>query len=347
MKVTRSDHTGKLDAKHRTPQGGLRVDAYLTRVGVLNYRRSDGSIVRELRHPDEVFSQDSMASLAGAPVTVGHPGKVGPDNYSQHSVGHVGDTVGKAEDRFLSSTLRVQDAKAVSGVESGSLVEISCGYDCDMDPTPGEYNGEKYDAVQRNISYNHVALLPVNAGRAGNDVRLRFDGVDETAGEITSLEVSKLEPDHMDELEKLKVELAAEKTRADKACGERDSLTAQVATLSDPKRMDAIVASTVKLHQDARSILGEKFVAKDERSCMIDALTHCDADFKCDASVSNDYLRGRFDTEVARTAAGAKSLGETRKATEDVITLDATETDLVAEARARNHDRSASAWKAS
>lgn len=325
----------------------MRVDAYLTRVGVLNYRRQDGSVVRELRHPDEVFSPESMASLAGAPVTIGHPGKVMPDNYSKHAVGHVGDTVGKAEDKYLSSTLRVQDVKAVNGVEQGALVELSCGYDCDMDMTPGEYNGEKYDGVQRNISYNHVALLPMNGGRAGNDVRIRFDGADDTVIEVTPAvtpeSAPKLTADQMDEIEKLKLALVAEKARADKAEGERDSFAAQVATLSDPKRMDSLVEKTVKLHQDARVILGDKFAAKDERSVMIDALTHCDADFKCDDKTSTDYLRGRFDIEVARTSKASASLGKARTTAQ--TTEDAGEVDLVNAARERNNKRSVTAWK--
>jgi hypothetical protein len=42
---------------------------------------------------------------------------------------------------------------------------LSAGYELDLDPTPGEYQGRRYDAVQRNIRINHVAAVPL--GRAG------------------------------------------------------------------------------------------------------------------------------------------------------------------------------------
>lgn len=178
-RVSRTDYVGRFDSSRRTPQGGLKVTAYATRTGVFVYRNTDGTPRRELRHPEEVFQSDSLASLAGAPVTVGHPGKVGPDNYKTHSVGHVGDDVAPYKDKFVRTQLRVQEDAAVKRVDAGELVELSCGYDCDLEWKPGEYKGEKYDAIQRNIVYNHVALLPVNGGRAGNDVRIRFDGCDD------------------------------------------------------------------------------------------------------------------------------------------------------------------------
>jgi hypothetical protein len=40
----------------------------LTRVGIFEYRRPDGSIRRELRLPEEVFAQESLASYKGKPV---------------------------------------------------------------------------------------------------------------------------------------------------------------------------------------------------------------------------------------------------------------------------------------
>lgn len=46
--------------------------------------------------------------------------------------------------------------------------ELSAGYRCIYELTPGEWNGQRYDAIQRNIRGNHVAL--VQAGRMGHDV---------------------------------------------------------------------------------------------------------------------------------------------------------------------------------
>lgn len=54
-------------------------------------------------------------------------------------------------------------------IENGKK-ELSCGYFCKYDLTPGEYNGVHYDAVQRDLRGNHIAL--VDNGRMGHDVRV-------------------------------------------------------------------------------------------------------------------------------------------------------------------------------
>ena len=43
----------------------------------------------------------------------------------------------------------------------------------DLEFTPGEYNGQKYDAIQKNITNNHIAI--VWKGRAGKNASLRLD----------------------------------------------------------------------------------------------------------------------------------------------------------------------------
>ena len=132
----------------------------------------------ELKTPDEVFAEDSLASLAGLPVTVGHPEDlVSPSTWDAVAVGHVGDACRPERDSGLVvAPLVVSSAAAIESVERGDLVEVSAGYSCDLDPTPGLYNGIPYRAVQRRIRYNHAALGPAGWGRAGSDVRLRLDG---------------------------------------------------------------------------------------------------------------------------------------------------------------------------
>lgn len=176
-RVARFD-TSRLDAVERTPQGGLRAPARLTRTGVLTYRTTDGRERREYRPPSEVFAESSLASLRGATVTDRHPptGMVTPATFKQLSVGHVGDDV-RADGDFVAASVVVNDATEVSLVESGERGDLSCGYDVQMDETPGiSPEGERYDAVQRAITYNHVALLPPGTGRAGPEVALRLDG---------------------------------------------------------------------------------------------------------------------------------------------------------------------------
>ena len=175
-RVRRTDYAGLTRGVRPTPQGGLCVEAAVARSGVLPY--SDGTRSwLEYRPPEEVFAADSLASLRGAPVTNEHPsGLVTPETFTAVARGHAADDVRRDAD-FVVVDLLVQDAALVALVTSGERREVSCGYTCEVDPTPGVTpEGERYDAVQRLIRHNHVALLAPGEGRSGPDVSLRMDG---------------------------------------------------------------------------------------------------------------------------------------------------------------------------
>ena len=178
--------SGEVTGHRTTPQGGLIVSGRLTRAGVFHYLQPDGSVRRELRHPDDVFDKASLDSLAHAPVTIDHPDSVSPKNFKDVAVGHVADAP-KRDGKFVaSSDIRLQDADAIEQAKTGKLQEFSCGYSCNLDRTPGEYNGEPYDAKQTDIRYNHVAAGPPGWGRAGPEVRMRLDGGCAVSGVDTS-----------------------------------------------------------------------------------------------------------------------------------------------------------------
>jgi hypothetical protein len=162
----------------RTPQGFLRVPATPTRAGIFIYRRADGTTRRELRPEAEVFNADSLSSLSGAPLTDLHPREmVSPKNVRTLAIGHVGDSV-RRDGQRVAAEITVEDDAAISAVERRDRVELSCGYACELDETPGTHEGQRYDAVQRKIRYNHVALLPRGAGRGGPELALRLDARD-------------------------------------------------------------------------------------------------------------------------------------------------------------------------
>jgi len=176
-RVHRQDFAGPIRSVSKTPQGGLRVPAAVTRTGVLRYQDHEGRAWREYRPPEEVFAADSLATLRAAPVTDLHPpGKVTAETWETLAKGHV-DSAPTREGGLVVVDLAVQAAPLVGLVETGDRRDTSCGYECDVDWTPGVTpEGEAYDAVQREIRYNHVALLPPGQGRAGTDVALRMDG---------------------------------------------------------------------------------------------------------------------------------------------------------------------------
>lgn len=150
------------------------MDALLTRPGVFTYHDAKGKPIREYRPPEEVFAADSMASLEDAPVTIRHPSSgVNADNWSQVAIGHARDA--RKDAAGVAGHVVVAPGAAVSRVGK-DLREVSCGYSVDLDFTPGATpEGERYDAVQRNIRYNHVGLGPPGWGRQGPQSALRLD----------------------------------------------------------------------------------------------------------------------------------------------------------------------------
>lgn len=167
----------------KTPQGFLRIPAYLTRTGIFEYVTADGSVVREFRPADEVFKNDSLATFVGAPITDlhpeinGQPVSVDPTNAKRLQVGFVGENI-KQDGDFVSAMLTITDKSMIDAIERGDRREISNGYSCSIEHTPGEYNGQRYDCIQRNIVGNHVAIGPKNWGRAGPQVALKLDSRD-------------------------------------------------------------------------------------------------------------------------------------------------------------------------
>jgi len=183
VSVTRLDR-GQVRKIERTPQGGVRVDAAFTRVGVLAYRDGMGREWREYRPEEEVFRADSLSTLCAAPATLLHPDHlVTADTWRADARGHLVDDV-RRDGAFAAGSIIVQDGEVARRVLLGdedpdALRDLSCGYSCDVDQTPGVTpTGDRYDAVQRNIVYNHVALLPKGAGRAGTSVGLRMDAAE-------------------------------------------------------------------------------------------------------------------------------------------------------------------------
>lgn len=71
--------------------------------------------------------------------------------------------------------LKIFSEEMKQDIQNGKK-ELSLGYTCVYEHKEGEYNGQKYDYIQRNIRGNHLAL--VNKGRMGRDVRV-LDSVED------------------------------------------------------------------------------------------------------------------------------------------------------------------------
>lgn len=159
----------------RTADGYLIATAKSVRTGIQLYAGSevgmaDKAMVRVYRPPEEVFADASLQSFSHAPVTNDHPAEaVTTDNWKDLAVGEV-STAAKKDGDWVHLPLILKDAAAINAVENGKR-ELSAGYTCTLDWTPGTTpKGEAYDAVQRSIKINHLAL--VDRARAGSEARI-------------------------------------------------------------------------------------------------------------------------------------------------------------------------------
>ena len=174
-KVRRLD-TIRLDKDDRTyfTEEGYLVDhPILTSCGIFEYTNPDGSIRRELRLPEHVFNEKSLATYKGKPIIITHEaGIVSKDNVDKEQIGTI-LTNGYQDGEDVRAEIIIHNTDAMK--DSG-LKELSLGYNLDLVEEPGTYNGEPYDAIQTNIVINHLAL--VASARAGEQARLNIDSAD-------------------------------------------------------------------------------------------------------------------------------------------------------------------------
>lgn len=192
MKTVIRHDRATLRRPERTPQGFLRADGLFGRAGVYEYRNDDGTIRRELRPLSEVQHPDALASFADASLTIGHPRRadgepddVNASNVRRHEVGSVSGSA-RADGDAVVGAVVVKDAKAIKTIESGQR-ELSPGYRIELDETPGvDPKYGRYDAIQRKIRVNHLAI--VEHARGGSQCRLRLDEAEraDSTGKLTT-----------------------------------------------------------------------------------------------------------------------------------------------------------------
>ena len=162
-----------LNQTYFTEEGYLVDRPILTTIGILEYTNPDGTIRRELRLPEEVFKEESLQSYKGKPIIITHDaGLITKDNVHENAVGTI-LSEGYRSGNDVRAEIIIHDTDEM---KLAGLKELSLGYNLDLDETPGEWNGQPYDAVQRNIVINHLAL--VLEARAGEQARLNIDSRD-------------------------------------------------------------------------------------------------------------------------------------------------------------------------
>ena len=262
----------------RTAEGFLKGRAIVTSIGVFTYKRADGTIQRELRLPEEVFAYDTLRSMTLKPVTLNHPKElVTTDNAKELQVGSLGDNPSRTTQWHDTPYDEITDGincaidmvitrkDAVDAVLNGKQA-LSMGYTCDLEMAePGStWCGVEYDFIQRNIRYNHCAI--VDAARAGDNakIELRVDSEDAVLEDMvtkidggTKMELKKINLDGIEyqaEESVIKALKAAEE-RADKAekdaCGKEKAMDKKVADLEDKEKELEKRISELEAERDA------------------------------------------------------------------------------------------------
>lgn len=238
-----------------TPEGYLIDHPILTRVGIFEYKNPDGSIRRELRLPEEVFAPESLASYKGKPVILTHEaGMIDSDNVQQEQIGTI-LSEGTQDDDNVRAQIIIHDARKLDY----GLRELSLGYSLDLEEVPGEWQGQPYDVIQRNIRVNHLAL--VEKARAGDSARLNIDGEDtqqnQKGGNTMSKRKDALTPEEIaqlvEEYKKRKEQRMLNNQPAADAEGEEDTPENQdegEETAADP-------VQEVKENRDRRDAAGD------------------------------------------------------------------------------------------
>ena len=219
------------------------------------------------------------------------------------------------------------------------------GYDVELEFSSGVWeDGEKYDAIQKNIVNNHLAI--VERGRAGKEVRIRLDGesaiqIDETdlkedlmkvkvgdkeyemseeAGKAV-MDMMKAHDEMMGKMKKKKDEddaaletLKSEKTQLEAKCDSLDADLKKAQETKKEEKMDSkevsrLVRARRRIDKVAEKILDEETLKK------IDSMDDIEvqkavlkAEFKeinLDGK-SDEYVAARFDHVADKLEVSAK-----------------------------------------
>lgn len=147
----------------------------IARVGVFPYLKMDGSIDMEAKLPQELLSDTTVESANNKAITNDHPKElVTSSNSEKYLKGFTADNA-HVQNNTLRVDMTITDGDLINAINNGKQ-ELSIGFQTDVVPAKGEYQGTAYDAVQKNIQINHVAV--VKRGRAGHNVRITGDSAE-------------------------------------------------------------------------------------------------------------------------------------------------------------------------
>jgi len=260
------------------------------------------------------------------PITGGHPKErwVDVSNARQNSVGQTGENV-KVTDQYPIVPISIIDQQAVNDVRSGEITELSLGYTAELDHTPGMYNGEPYDCIQRNMICNHLALVKhgrANADNSGEfaqinlcdgndavlnesveDININFDN-QQKRGNKTMLKVTldgglqyEAAPEVVNALNKSKATIDEKQKQLDDASVAYKSIKADLDTLQGKHD---VLADELKKSKAVNDSIDVKGLAKarlkivDQARAILDEATQKTIDDMSDADIKKAVIKAQL-----------------------------------------------------
>ena len=185
----------------------------MTKVGVFPYLGRTISpeleperVYMVLRPEEELTNPETLDSLKNIPFINEHT-MLGKDFTPAEDKGIEGTTL---ENVQVKLPLILNDLKAYTDrvkhlIEAEDKRDLSLGYRCRYELSPGIYNGQPYDAIQRDIRFNHIAL--VDEGRMGAECRVTDNNITYDNLDIDKYKENKMLKDEIKE--EVKQELLA------------------------------------------------------------------------------------------------------------------------------------------
>lgn len=312
----------------------------IAQVMVQPYIKNDGTIEREAKLPEELLSDETVASANNKPVTEDHPREaVTKDNAQKYMRGFT-DSNAHIEGNMLYNDITITDSSLIDEIMKHDKRELSIGFRADVVPQPGELDGIKYDSVQRNIRINHIAV--VNRGRAGHNIRLigdsaeaitegenmettqvRLDGIGSVTVATQDVDkIMKLDADNSAnskkvaeinakiknltaERDKLLGKADGAKKNADKAQAKADALEKELADAKEKFTEDALdkaVAEKVELIDKVKPYIGDSFDFNGKTNREIKEAAVKSVNDSIDfKDKSDDYVNAIFDYSMNTT----------------------------------------------
>ena len=238
----------KKSAREKDTNGFFEVkNNPLSKVGVFDYSgamigaEDKSKIYKVYRPASELKAKECIDSFKLLPFVDDHTmlGKDATPAEQKGVQGVIGEDV-YFKDGVLYGNIKVFSEALKSKIENGKI-ELSCGYRCSYVFEEGTYEGQKYEAIQKDIRGNHLAL--VDEGRMGKEVAVLDSMVFTLDGKEIIME---------EEIKKLQEALAA--------------LTEKVSALTKDADEKKAADKKAKDEEDAAKKAKDETVKKDEEA---------------------------------------------------------------------------------